>query len=449
MTTPAAPGPEGRHLMGALSSFKRDSLRLITELQEGYGGIARVRLGPYLVHQLTGPDFIKHVLQDNADNYRRGRFYQGFNLFMGRGMLTTDGAEWRARRDVSQPFFQRSWLHGASGVITSCVEELIQRWAGPAERGDEVELVDDMMWLAMGVLSRMLFGVDLRDRYPELAPAVRFSLKAMILTGEVSQMLPRWVPTRYRRELTRYQAVLNGVMDDVIALHRAGGGDPDDLVSALLMATDSETGRPWPDRQIRAELKTLFMAGHETTGCALAWTLYSVAQHTDVRRKLEAELDSVLGDRVPTPADLPKLPYLRQVVDESLRLHPPIWVFPRDLAEDDVIGGYHVPAGTTLLIPPYAAHRNPDVWENPEAFDPERFCPANRSPARYTYLPFGGGPRRCVGYYMALLEIQFAVAMLVRRYRMSLVPAQQVAPVGLVSLRPARGIRIKLTRIGP
>ncbi len=447
MTAPPAPGPEGRHLMGALSSFKRDSLSLITELQ-GYGGIARVRLGPYLVHQLTGPEFIKHVLQDNTDNYRRGRFYQGFNLFMGRGMLTTDGAEWRARRDVSQPFFQRAWLHGASGVITSCAEELIARWEGPAERGEEIELVDEMMWLAMGVLSRMLFGVDLRDRYAELAPAVRFSLKAMILTGEVSQMLPRWVPTRYRRDLRRHQAVLNGVMDDVIALHRAGGGDPDDLVSALLKATDAETGRPWPDRQIRAELKTLFMAGHETTGCALAWTLYSVAQHADVRRRLEAELDSVLGDRAPTPGDLPGLPYLRQVVDESLRLHPPIWVFPRDVVEDDVIGGHHIPAGTTLLIPPYAAHRDPAAWENPEAFDPERFCPAGRGPARYTYLPFGGGARRCVGYYMALLEIQFTVAMLVRRYHLSLVPAQQVTPVGLVSLRPARGIRMRLVKRG-
>ncbi|MEV0587133.1 cytochrome P450 [Nonomuraea sp. NPDC050310] len=445
MTAPVAPGPEGRHLMGALSSFKRDSLSLLTELQ-GYGGIARVRLGPYLVHQLTGPEFIKHVLQDNVDNYRRGRFYQGFNLFMGRGMLTTDGPEWRARRDVSQPFFQRSWLHGASGVITASVEELLERWGAAADRGEEVELVDDMMWLAMGVLSRMLFGVDLRERYAELAPAVRFSLKAMILTGEVSQMLPRWVPTRYRRELRRHQGVLNRVMDDVIALHRAGGGDPDDLVSALLSATDAETGRPWPDRQIRAELKTLFLAGHETTGCALAWTLYSVATHDEVRRKLETELGDVLGDRAPVPADLPRLPYLRQVVDESLRLHPPIWVFPRDLVEDDVIGGYHVPAGTTLLIPPYAAHRNPEVWKNPDEFDPERFCPAGPGPARYSYLPFGGGPRRCVGYAMALLELQFALAMIVRRFTLSLVPDQRVVPIGLVSLRPAGGIRLRLTR---
>lgn len=450
MDTPRlAPGPDGRHLMGALSSFKRDSLRLITELQQRYGGIARVRMGPYLVHQVTGPEFVKHILQDNPDNYRRGRFYQGFNLFMGRGMLTTDGDQWRMRRQVSQPFLQRGWLHQASPVITDSVAELLARWAGPAERGESVELVDDMMWLAMGVLSRMLFGVDLRDRAAELLPAVRFSLKAMILTGELVQMLPRWVPTRYQRDLKRYQGVLNRVMDDIIAVHRAGRGDPDDLVSALLAATDPATGGPWPDRWIRAELKTLFMAGHETTGCGLAWTLYAVAQHAEVRRRLEAELDRVLGDRPPTPEDLPNLPYLRQVVDESLRQYPPIWVFPRDTVADDEIGGHHIPAGTTILIPPYAAHHNPATWENPEAFDPERFCPVQPGPARYTYLPFGGGARRCIGYYMALLEIQFAVAMIVRRYRLSLAPGQQVTPAGLVSLRPAGGIRMHLTRVGP
>lgn len=440
-----APGPEGRHLMGALSSFKRDSLSLMTDLMK-FGGITRVRLGPYLVHQVTGPEHVKYVLQDNQDNFRRGRFYQGFNLFMGRGMLTTDGAEWRVRRQVSQPFFQRARLNANSGVITDCAADLVARWDRHAEQGEPVEVVDDMMWLAMGVLSRMLFGTDLRDRADELIPAVRFSLKAMILTGEVKQILPRWMPTRYRRRLKRHQATLNRIMGDIIAAHRAGKGDPDDLVSAMLAATDSESGQPWSDRQIRAELKTLFMAGHETTGCGLAWTLYAVAEHDDVRRTLEAELDQVLGDRPPTPADLPNLPYLQQVVDESLRLYPPIWAFPRDTVEDDEIGGYHVPAGTTLLIPPYAAHRNPETWPSPETFDPERFCPAKAGPARYTYLPFGGGARRCIGHAMALLEMQFTVAMIVQRFRLSLVPGQDVKPTGLVSLRPSGGIRMRLAR---
>ncbi|GAA4827330.1 hypothetical protein GCM10025787_01620 [Saccharopolyspora rosea] len=446
MTDRRAPGPDGGHLIGALSRFKSNSLGLISDLQRRFGGIARVKLGPYLVHQVTEPDLIKHVLQDNPGNYRRGRFYRGFNLFMGHGMLTTDGAEWQARRQVAQPFFQRARLESAAPVITECVQDLLDRWEGPAERGEVVDVVDDLMWLSMGVLSRVLFGVDLRERADELLPVVRFAIKAMIITGKVEQMLPRWVPTRYRRDLNRHQAVLNRVMDDVIARQRAAG-DEDNLVAALLRAEHPETGRPWDDRAIRAELKTHFMAGHETTGCALAWTLYALAQHVDVRRRLTAELDEVLAGRTPTAEDLPKLTYLRQVVDESLRMYPPIWVFPRDTVDDDEIGGYHVPAGTTVLISPHAAHHNAEVWESPEAFDPERFCPASRSTERYRYLPFGGGARHCVGHRLALLELQLTVAMVAQRYRLDLAPGHQVVPTGLVSLRPKKGVPMRIAPV--
>lgn len=434
-----APGPGG-----AMSRFKSDSLGLITDLRRRYGGIVRVKLGPYLVHQLTDPDAIKHVLQDNPENYRRGRFYQGFSLFMGRGMLTTDGAEWKKRKQLSQPFFQRAKVEQAAPIITGCVDDLIGRWSAPAADGAVIDVVDDLMWLSMGVLSRTLFGVDLRERADELTPAVRFSLKAMIITGKVEQMLPRWVPTRYQRTLKRHQAVLNAAMDDVVARHEAGRGDPGSLVTALLAATDPDTGQPWDARAIRAELKTHFMAGHETTGCGLAWTLHAIAADPEVRAKLVSELDSVLGGATPAVEHLPRLPYLRQLVEESLRLHPPIWTFPRGAVDDDEIGGYHIPAGSSLLIPPYAAHRDPANWDSPDEFRPERFCPAHPKPPRYAYLPFGGGARRCIGHHLATLEIQLTVAMLTQRYRFSVPPGQDVHPAGLVSLRPAGGLPLRI-----
>lgn len=443
-----APGPDGSVLFGALSSFKKDTLKLLTELQRQYGGISRVKMGPYVVHQITEPQYVKHVLQDNADNYVRGRFYRGFNLFFGRGMLTTDGAEWRDRRAVSQPFFHRARLRAGAPVITSTVMELLEEWSGPAERGEPVNLTDDMLRLAMGVLGRLLYGVDLRDYAEQLLPAVRFSLKAMIITGEVNQMLPKWVPTRYQRELRRHQGVLNAVMDEIIDLHRAGGGGQDTVVAALLSATHEATGEPFTQREIRAELKTLFLAGHETTGCALTWTLYSLSQHPDVRRRLDAELAEVLGGRAPTAEDLPGLPYLRQVVDESLRLYPPIWLFPRDAVADDIIGGYRIPAGSTILIPLYAVHHNEATWEDPEAFDPDRFCPAQHR-NRYDYFPFGGGARKCIGMDLALLEIQLAVAMITQHYRLSLLPGHPVTPGALVSLRPLPEVLVSVRRIAP
>lgn len=434
-----APGPEGGVLFGALSSFKKDTLKLLMEMQRRYGGIVRMKMGPYLVHQLTSPEHVKHVLQNNSSNYTRGKFYRGFNLFFGRGMLTTDGAEWKTRRAVSQPFFNRAKLRNQSGVITTTVDELIAKWEGAAKTGEEIDVTDDMMWLAMGVLGRMFYGVDLRDYADRLMPAVRFSLKAMILTGEVKQMLPKWIPTKYQRDLKRYQAVLNGVMDEIIDLHRRGGGSDESVVAALLGATHAVTGKPFTQQQIRAELKTLFLAGHETTGCALTWTLYAISKNIEVRRKLEAELESVLGDRVPTAEDLPQLTYLRQVVDESLRMYPPIWLFPRDAVADDNVNGFHVPAGSTVLVPTYAAHHNKESWEDPEAFDPERFCPVSGKKSgrdRYDYFPFGGGARKCIGMDLALLEIQLAVAMITRRYRLSLVAGHPVTPAALVSLRP-------------
>ncbi|MER6715284.1 MULTISPECIES: cytochrome P450 [unclassified Streptomyces] len=436
--TRSAPGPDGGVLFGALSSFKKDTLKLLMEMQNRYGGIVRMKMGPYLVHQITRPEHVKHVLQDNSANYERGKFYRGFNLFFGRGMLTTDGAEWKTRRAVSQPFFHRAKLRANSPVITTTVDELLDKWEDVAKSGRETDVTDDMMWLAMGVLGRLLYGVDLRDYAERLMPAVRFSLKAMILTGEVKQMMPKWVPTKYQRDLKRHQGVLNDVMDEIIDLHRQGRGSADSVVTALLNATHQVTGKPFTQRQIRAELKTLFLAGHETTGCALTWTLYAIAKYPDVRRKLAAELESVLGGRVPSAEDLPQLPYLRQVVDESLRMYPPIWVFPRDAIAEDNINGYHIPAGSTILVPTYAAHHNKDSWEDPEAFDPERFCPVSGKSGRdrYDYFPFGGGARKCIGMDLALLEIQLAVAMITQRFRLSLVAGHPVTPGALVSLRP-------------
>jgi cytochrome P450 len=441
-STRQAPGPEGRFLFGKSAAFQRDTLRLLLELQRDYGGIVRLRLGPYLVHQVTDPSLVKHVLQDRADNYVRGRFYRRFNLFFGRGMLTTDDDEWRQRRAVSQPFFTHGAVDAAAPLITDSVANLLERWAAPAAKGEPLDVVPDIMRLAMGVLSRLLFHVDLRERADDLLPVVRFAIGTMILTGKLEQVLPSWLPTRYQRNLRSSRAALNTVMDDVIDSHP---GDGDDLVAALLAASDPATGRPWDRRQIRAELKTHFLAGHETTGCGLAWTLYAIAGHADVQQRLSDEIDEVLGGGTPAPADLPRLEYLGRVVDESLRLYPPIWLFPRDARHDDELDGYHIPADSTLLLAPYAAHHDPGRWPDPETFDPDRFCPGRPGPARYTYFPFGGGPRRCIGSHLARLELQLAVAMIMQRYRLRLSPEHQVIPAALVSLRPLHGIHLTLS----
>jgi cytochrome P450 len=219
-------------------------------------------------------------------------------------------------------------------------------------------------------------------------------------------------------------------------------------VSTLLAARDPETDRPWTDREVHDELMTIFLAGHETTGCGLAWTLYAIAEHPEVGRRLEAELASVLGGRVPAADDLPRLPYLSRVVDESLRRYPPIWLFPRDANADGELGGYRILANTSILLTPYASHHNPAYWDDPEEFDPDRFLPERSAGRpRYAYLPFGGGRRQCIGYYLALLELRLIVAMVVQRFRLRVVPDHPVVCGPLVSLRPLHGIRVTLEEV--
>lgn len=213
----------------------------------------------------------------------------------------------------------------------------------------------------------------------------------------------------------------------------------------LMLATDEETGEVMDDRQLRDEVMTIFLAGHETTANALSWTFYLLSLHPDIERRMHAEVVEVLGDRTPTVDDLPRLSYTRQVLDESMRLYPPAWLISRSPIQDDEIGGYTIPAGETILISPYTMHRNPAYWDNPEGFDPERFTPEKQAARpRFAYFPFGGGPRICIGNNFALMESQLILAMISQRYRLHLVSGHPVAPQTMITLRPRYGILMTL-----
>ncbi|MEO6081960.1 MAG: cytochrome P450 [Umezawaea sp.] len=441
-----APGPTGSQL----GRFDRDAIGFVTAMGQEHGGIVRITLGPFVMHLVSDPDAVKHILQDNAKNYVRGKFYGNFDLFFGRGMLTTDGAEWRERRQVSQPFFHKPLLVAKSPAITECADDLVAGWEAAADRGEPVDVTDGVMTLAMGVFGKVFLGVDLRPSSAELQPAVLFAMQAVLRSGSVSQLLPRWVPTPYRRESTRHRATLDRVLNEVVEQHVRGEVEEHTVVSALLAARD-ERGEPWPREAVLAELKTLFLAGHETTGCSIVWTLHALSQHPEVRRRLEAELAEVLGGRTPTVDDLADLPYLKQVVQESLRLYPVVWSYPRDAVADDTVGGYHIPAGSSVLLSSYVTQHDRSLWENPEAFDPQRFCPAHHTEGRpkYAYYPFGGGARKCIGFEAGLMEVQLVVATVAQRVRMDLVPGR---PTGLwpkASLRPVPNVLMAASRVRP
>jgi cytochrome P450 len=445
-----APGPAKQPLfMGSLSHMRRNPLQLLLQLQHQYGDIVRFRLGPYIIHTVTDPKHIAYVLQDNNANYVRGRMYQQFQCFMGSGLLTNDGEKWLTHRRMVQPLFSRRSVDTMASTMTGFTAEMLDRWDVSHRQGEAFDIVPEMMHLSLNILSRIMFSFDLSSQMELYSPAVRFSLTAMIFTGSLAQLLPSWLPLPYHLRVKRDRAALHGLIDQIVAAHKSGD-TPEDLVSLLLSARDTVTGQPLTDTEVRDELMTIFLAGHETTGTGLSWMFYALSKHADVCRKLEEEVDQVLDGRPPILEDLARMPYSRMVVDEALRMYPPIWLYPRDAAAEDEIGGYQIPKGSSVFLTPYVTHRHPALWDNPEAFDPERFTPDKvAARPRFAYFPFGGGQRQCIGNHMALLQMQMVLIMVAQRYRLQVVPGHPVEPAFLVSLRPVHGIPMKARRRTP
>lgn len=435
--------------MGNLAAFREDPIRMLTDVQREYGDVARQRLGPYLVHSVTHPEGVRHVLQGNYKSYSRGRFYENFKLFFGEGLLTTDGEYWRRHRRMAQPLFHRKAVEGCADTATAAIGAMLDRWHRGHGRGEPVELVGEMMHVSLSILGRIVFNRDFSGYSRVITPSVLVGLKTMMPQGNLNDFVPRWVPTPYNRRLTGAQNTLRDVMHRVIGEHEVAGDGTIDLITLLRSGKDPETGRGLTDQELHDEVMTMFMAGHETTGNGMAWTLYAVAEHPEVRDRLEAEVDEVLDGRPPTVDDLAKLPYTRMVVDESLRLYPPIWCYTRDPIADDEIGGYHIPAGSSIFLSPYVTQRHPAFWDDPETFDPERFAPG-RAEARppFSYFPFGGGSRKCIGFHLALLQMQLVTAMVAQRFRVETVRGHPVEYGRMVALRPAHGIRATLRRRG-
>ncbi|MFF8810704.1 cytochrome P450 [Streptomyces pactum] len=439
-----APGPRGVPLLGSLGPWKRNTAEFLLGLQRDYGEIVRMQLGPFTVHQVSDPDVVRHVLVENNGNYVRGPLYEQFGVVMGKGLLTTDGEFWRGHRRAVQPVFLKNAVNDIIPNIIRATEEMLQDWERKAAAGRPVDLMADMLRLTLVTLSRSLFAYDIRPDTALLKTIVDDVVEVMFRRGVPTEMLPSWVPTERKRKIARIHRVFDRVVTEVRRSYARTGEGP--LIALMEQATDPATGRPWTHQQIKDELLTVYLAGHETTAVALCWTLLSIAQHPHVQEELDAELATVLGGALPDAASAERLTYTKMVVDESLRMHPPIWIFPRAAVGADTLGPYDIEPGASVLLSPLVSHHNPRHWDNPLAFDPYRFTPeAIRERPRLAYFPFGSGPRQCVGNYMALLELKLIVAMINQRFRISRVPGtslQYGSPV--ISLRPLQDVMVSV-----
>lgn len=434
--------------MGILPEVRRDVLGCLGRIHRQYGDVVRYRLGPVRSHLIAHPDGVKHVLQEHVKNYTKDHFaYQMGRWITGDSLLTSTGDFWLRQRRLAQPAFHRQRIAGMAAGMVRRTEEMLQRWEPAAENATPVGINEEMMRLTLGIVGEALFGTSVEDQTERVSASFTELSQQMTERFRTFRMLPPVLPTRFDRTFREARATLRNTVQGIIATRRQRNEDTGDLLSMLMLARDEDTGEGMSDEQLGSEVMTMLLAGHETTATALSWTWALLSKHPEVEAKLHAELDTVLGGRAPTVEDVPKLGYTRQVVEEAMRLYPPVIVLSRAVKEDDVVGGFHIPKGTWVDVSAYVTQRHPDFWEEPDAFRPERFAPeAAAKRHRFAYFPFSGGPRQCIGNSFALMEAQLLLATVARRYRLREAPGFTMEAESNVTLRPKGALPMHLER---
>lgn len=439
-TTSPLRGPRGHVLFGNLAELRRDWLGTLTRYARDYGDFVPFRIGLRQGVLLSHPDLVEAVLVAHARHVIKSPILRTGRRLLGNGLLLSEGDLWRRQRRLVQPAFQRRRIEGYGPAMLAATERLLARWAD----GQPRELHAEMMRLTLEIAAETLFGVDVSAEAGRVGAAMivaveRFNRR---MNSPVLFMLPDTLPLPGNFTFLRAAARLDRLVYRMIEQRRrAGAVARDDVLSLLLRARD-EDGSRMTDRQLRDEVMTLFLAGHETTAIALAWTCYLLALHPEVERTLLAELRAALGGRPPSVADLPRLAYTANVVAEALRLYPPAWALARETIRPIEVGGRVVPRGAICLTSPWVIQRDPRCFARPEVFDPGRWSDglARRLP-KFAYFPFGGGPRLCIGHTFALQELALVLAAVAQRCRLELLPDQTVTPWPSVTLRPKEGIR--------
>jgi cytochrome P450 len=438
------PGPRGHLVLGSLREVQRDPLGMLRDGFRDHGDVVRLRFGTTRALLLAHPEHIGRVLHDNHRNYDKHNVdYAVLRRLLGNGLLTSDGEFWRRQRRLMAPMFHRQRVAGFCNLMVNSTLEMLERWDAMARSGESFDVAAEMTRLTLPIVAKALFSADVSDDAEAIGAALTEVNRQL---GEFSLLDMFWmIPTPRKRRFRAAVQTLDEVVGKIIDARRRATHRNEDLLSMLLDAVDEDTNKGMTPRQVRDEVLTLLLAGHETTANALAWTWYLLARNLAAENKLHDEIASTLGERAPGAPDLPQLRYTRMVIEESMRLYPPAWAISRNAIGEDEIGGYPVRPRTNIIICSFVTHRHPSFWEEPERFDPERFL-SERSQRRpdFAYLPFGGGPRICIGNSFATTEAQLVVATIAQRYRLRLVPGHPVELHPLITLRPRHGIRMTL-----
>jgi cytochrome P450 len=442
------PGPK-------LSAFQQlvyrpgagNPLPFFTSLARTYGDIVTYRMGGEQVFLVSDPHLIKDILVTHNRKFMKGRGLQRAKRLLGEGLLTSEGEHHLRQRRLMQPAFHRDRIAGYGRTMVSYADRLRNRW----QQGATIDVAQEMMGLTLSIVGKTLFDADVEGQAKEVREALKGVMESfwmmMLPFADLIEQLPFPRMRRVRASRERLDAIIYGL----IAERRASGRDHGDLLSMLLSARDEESapsaGGGMTDTQVRDEAMTIFLAGHETTANALTWTWYLLSGAPDVESRMYQELDRVLMGRLPTVADIPSLSCVERIVTETMRLYPPAWIVGRRALEPYAIGPYVAPARSLVLLSPWVVHRDARWFPDPERFDPDRWTPAFKAAMPpFAYVPFGGGPRRCIGESFAWMELVLVAATIAQRWKLRLVPGFQPEPEALVTLRTKHGMRMTLER---
>lgn len=432
-------------MLGSVPDFLRDPVRAFMRGWVAHGDVVHFRMpGPTSFYLLAHPADIKHVLQDNHSNYRKDPVHSSkLKGIAGDGLTMSEGALWRQQSRLMRPAFSHGGLNTLIPSVVTPTEEMLSGWERSRRPGEPVDLSAEMFRLSLRIVMKSLFDHDPGGEADAIVNDSKVVLEHAYRGMRTYYSIPEWLPLPSNKRFRASRRALDELAYGIIKERKASSGKDRDLVSLLLDAPARNEERV-PDKQIRDQIITMILAGHDTTALALTWTLYLLAQHPCAMERARAEAASVLNNPLPTLAEVENLHYAEMVLSEALRLFPPAWVLSRRSLGPDEVGGYHIPAGSTVFLSPYITHRHKGFWHSPEEFIPERFEEEEAVRQPYAYFPFGGGPRQCIGRAFALTAAKLVLALVVRAYKLSLAPDQCVPAKPMLTLHPENNILIKV-----
>lgn len=435
-------GPRGTLVAGNLSDFARDPLGFLERASRDYGPVASFRFGRTRAIFVSDPALIEEVLVKRRDSFMKARALRALSRLFGNGLLTSEGEYWRRQRRLAQPAFHPGSMNGHAAVVVTRASRVFDKW----KDGDQIDFHASMKDLLMAIVAESLFGAEVAEKASGIGAALESTMDRYAGRRGVARFAPDWLPLAETRRYLAGVAALEEFVRDVVADRRRSGDKRKDLL-AMLLSARNEDGTGMSDSQIRDEAITLFVGGFDTPALAMSWTWYLLSKNPKAAAKLVDEVDRVLAGRSPDMDDISHLVYTQQVVKESMRLYPPAWLLSREAREDTTVGGHPVARGVHVMMSPWVMHRDERFFDNPLKFDPDRWesSVAAKLP-RFAYFPFGGGPRVCIGAAFAMMETTLILAMLAQRFRFSVSDAAAITPRPTMTLRPAEGVPVAISR---